>query len=172
MASRNIPSMRWPLALAAVIALFACGPNHSLVEEGAAAPDLITVGDSSQVVLAWLMTTKDILSCEPFVYNVRRMHARYGERFRFFAVHVGVASDTAAVRAYFRRQMLSAELRNQSTWAYSRTFGGAMLPSLLVVKGNTVVMVESSLGKPRFPDLIAELLDPSIALLGSSEHHF
>ena len=90
--------------------------------------------------LVWVFRTDDCLTCQAADYPLRQVQARFGDQVPLVAVHVGAEADSTIPNAFMRtRRLRTAERFTVSPRAFRRAHGDAALPTVVLVKGDTIV---------------------------------
>jgi hypothetical protein len=113
--------------------------SPALIETHVSAPHSAASApkNTADVLVEWVIRSRDIVACETVTPDLRRAQQQYRGRVRIVAY--AVATDTALVRSFLRRERLFAvELRPVTEREFQRDFANRFerplrTPSLIVV---------------------------------------
>lgn len=141
--------------VAAAVLLYRTGPTWlPRLEAGSGSPAVWSEDGGADLLVGWVLRAEDCLSCTTPTTAFRQMKAKYGDRVKI--VGVGVATDSAAVESFLRRERLQVQMTYLDRLAYHRQFGWSPVPAVYVVRDGKVVVAPEA--GARSPDRLAEIV--------------
>jgi hypothetical protein len=150
---------------------FRAAPPPAHAAPQSASLDGVAPTGEAEVLVQWIIRTEDLLACRTVTPDLRRMQHQHGDRLRVVAYPV--ASDTALVRSFLRRERLGrVEVQPITMREFQREFAHrleqpARLPSLIVLtRGSQVASFDAGLraapsrrGVNEFASYLGDILD-------------
>lgn len=118
------------------------------------APAFWQDADSASIVLGWVFSAEDCISCFTPAAEFRRLQSTYGRSVELVGIAVDVEPGYA--ERYFRSQRVSVAVTHISGAEYKRVFGTAGMPAFYLVEHGRIAAIIAA-EKANMPELWSAL---------------
>lgn len=133
------------------LAAGACGGESARLDAGQPVPAEWRAGAADgRPSVIWIFRTEDCLTCQALDYSLRRLQRAHAGEVSLVAVHVGRHEDAGIPQAFFTsRRLKLSTMAEVSPRAFRRRYGDAVLPVLLLARGDSIVWSSVNPRQPR-----------------------